>query len=60
MIICEAADGLFKWDDFALDLYSAEKDGFFSLLNITTVNGQRLEVASSPLPRPPTPSSSAW
>ena len=51
MIICEAADGLFKWDDFALDLYSAEKDEVFSLLNITTVEGQRVEIASSPQPK---------
>ena len=36
-IICEAADALFKWEDFALDLYSAEHDEVFSLLNITTI-----------------------
>jgi PAS domain S-box-containing protein len=29
-IICEASDALFAWDDFALDLYSAEKDDVFS------------------------------
>ncbi len=51
MIICEAADGLFKWDDFALDLYSAEKDEVFSLLNITTVEGQRVEIPSSLQPK---------
>jgi PAS domain S-box-containing protein len=51
MIICEAADGLFKWDDFALDLYSAESDEVFSLLNITTVEGQRVEIPSSPQPK---------
>ena len=48
MIICEAADALFKWDDFALDLYFAERDEVFSLLNITTVEGQRVEIPSSP------------
>jgi PAS domain S-box-containing protein len=51
MIICEAADALFKWDDFALDLYSAEKDEVFSLLNITTVEGQRVEIPSSLQPK---------
>src|SRR5471030_419343 len=51
MIICEAADGLFKWDDFALDLYSAERDEVFSLLNITTVEGQRVEIPSSLQPK---------
>jgi PAS domain S-box-containing protein len=48
MIICEAADALFKWDDFVLDLYFAESDEVFSLLTITTVEGQRVEIPSSP------------
>ncbi len=51
MIICEAADGLFKWDDFALDLYFAERDEVFSLLNITTVEGQRVEIAPALQPK---------
>ena len=51
MVICEAADELFKWDDFALDMYSAEKDEVFSLLNITTVEGRRVEIPSSAQPR---------
>jgi PAS domain S-box-containing protein len=51
MIICEAADELFKWDDFALDLYSAKKDEVFSLLNIATVEGQRVEIPSSAQPK---------
>ena len=51
MIICEAADALFKWDDFALDLYFAERDEVFSLLTITTVGGQRVEIPSSPQPK---------
>jgi PAS domain S-box-containing protein len=50
-IICEAADALFKWDDFALDLYFAESDEVFSLLTITTVEGQRVEIPSSPQPK---------
>ena len=51
MIICEAADGLFKWNDFALDLYFAETDQVFSLLNITTVDGQRVELPPSLQPK---------
>jgi PAS domain S-box-containing protein len=51
IIICEAADALFKWNDFALDLYFAESDEVFSLLTITTVEGQRVEIPSSPQPR---------
>ena len=50
-IICEAADALFKWDDFVLDLYFAERDEVFSLLTITTVGGQRVEIPSSPQPK---------
>ncbi len=50
-IICEAADALFKWDDFALDLYFAERDEVFSLLTITTVEGRRVEIPSSPQPK---------
>ena len=50
-IICEAADALFKWEDFALDLYSAEHDEVFSLLNITTIENQRVEIPSSPQPK---------
>ena len=51
MIICEAADALFRWDDFALDLYLAERDQVFSLLNITTVDGQRVEIPPSLEPK---------
>jgi two-component system cell cycle sensor histidine kinase/response regulator CckA len=51
MIICEAADALFHWNDFALDIYDAERDEVFSLLNITTVEGQRIQVPSSPQPK---------
>ncbi|HTQ52310.1 MAG TPA: PAS domain S-box protein [Candidatus Acidoferrales bacterium] len=46
-IICETSDALFAWDDFALDLYSADKDEVFSLLNITTVEGQRVTIPQS-------------
>jgi len=51
MFICEAADELFHWDDFALDLYSADKDEVVSLLSITTVEGQRVEIPASPQPK---------
>jgi PAS domain S-box-containing protein len=51
MIICEAADALFRWNDFALDIYDAGRDEVFSLLNITTVEGQRVQVPSSPQPK---------
>lgn len=46
-IICEASDALFAWDDFALDLYSAEKDEVFSLLNIATVDERRVKIPES-------------
>ena len=51
MIICEAADGLFKWDNFALDLYFAERDEVFSLLNIATIEGQRVEIPPALQPK---------
>jgi PAS domain S-box-containing protein len=51
LIICDAADGLFQWEDFALDLYFAQTDEVFSLLNITTVDGQRVEVPASLQPK---------
>ena len=48
MFICEAADELFNWDDFALDLYFVETDEVVSLLTITTVEGRRVEIPASP------------
>jgi PAS domain S-box-containing protein len=50
-IICEAADELFQWSDFALDLYDAGRDEVSSLLNITTVEGRRVEIPPSPQPK---------
>ncbi|HVU27324.1 MAG TPA: PAS domain S-box protein [Verrucomicrobiae bacterium] len=47
MIICEVADALFDWDGFAIDLYSDERDEVFSLLNIATVDGRRIELPQS-------------
>jgi PAS domain S-box-containing protein len=51
MIICEAADELFKWADFALDLYDAGSDEVRSLLNITTVEDRRVEIPPAPQPK---------
>jgi len=51
LFICEAADELFHWDDFALDLYLADKDEVVSLLAITTIEGQRVEIPASPQPK---------
>ena len=51
MFICEAADELFHWDDFALDLFDSQKDEVFSLLTITTIEGQRVEIPASPQPK---------
>jgi PAS domain S-box-containing protein len=51
IFICDAADELFNWDDFALDLYFAEKDEVVSLLTITTVEGQRVEIPATPQPK---------
>ena len=53
-IICEAADALFKWDDFSLDLYFAESDEVYSLLTITTVEGSGWKFPRRRSPRPPT------
>jgi PAS domain S-box-containing protein len=49
--ICESADELFHWSDFALDLYLAEKDEVVSLLTITTVENRRVEIPPSPQPK---------
>ena len=51
LFICEAADELFHWDDFAMDLYSGERDEVVSLLTITTVEGQRVDIPASPQPK---------
>jgi PAS domain S-box-containing protein len=51
LFICESADELFHWDDFALDLYLADKDEVVSLLAITTIEGQRVEIPASPQPK---------
>jgi len=52
VFICGAADELFHWDDFALDLYSAERDQVVSLLNFTLVEGRRVEIPATPQTKP--------
>lgn len=46
--ICEAADALFHWDDFAVDLYAAETEEVVSLLNVTTIEGKRVQAPAEP------------
>jgi PAS domain S-box-containing protein len=41
--IGEAADALFEWDNFSLDLYSADREDIVSLLHITTADGRRVK-----------------
>jgi len=48
--ISAAAEALFHWDDFALDLYAADRHEVVGLLKLTTREGQRVEV---PVPRVP-------
>ncbi len=49
-IISEAADALFEWDHFALDLYSPKKNEVISLLNITVNDGKRVKNPVFPQP----------
>ena len=51
LFICDAADELFHWDDFALDIYFSDRDQVVSLLNIATIEGQRVEIPASPQPK---------
>ncbi len=51
MFICEAADELFHWDDFALDLFDVKSDEVVSLRTITTIEGLRVEIPASPQPK---------
>lgn len=47
-MIGEAAEDLFRWTDLTLDLYDATRDEVVSLLHITTLEGQHVEIAPSP------------
>ena len=53
-IIAETARDLFGWDACNLDLYDAERDWAFPLLNIDTVDGQEQDVTLLIKPGPPT------
>jgi len=45
-IIKSAAEDLFRWDAFTLDLYSAEQDRIYPILNVdTNRSGERFEVS---------------
>ena len=48
--ICEAADELFRWDDFALEFFSVESDTVMLLLNFTTIEGRKVELPAVPRP----------
>jgi PAS domain S-box-containing protein len=41
--ISEAAEGLFEWDSLSLDLYSADRGEFISLLHIIMAHGRRVK-----------------
>lgn len=53
-IIAETARDLFGWDACSLDLYDAERDWVFPLLNIDTVDGKEQEVTPLIKAGPPT------
>lgn len=53
-IIAETARDLFGWDACNLDLYDAERDWVFPLLNIDTVDGQEQEITPLIQAGPPT------
>lgn len=48
-----AAEELFGWDAFTLDLYSDEKDLIQPVLNVDTIDGQRAVLAITDTPRKP-------
>ena len=47
-VISEAADALFEWDNFGLDLYSAETGEFVSLLDVTMAEGEYAKNTARP------------
>jgi PAS domain S-box-containing protein len=54
-VILEAADALLGWDAASLDLYSPELDRTYPVLNLDTINGQRVECAPECHDAPPSP-----
>ncbi|MBM3841022.1 MAG: PAS domain S-box protein [Verrucomicrobia bacterium] len=55
-IIADVADSLFGWDACTVDVYDADKDEVFPLLNVDIVNGQRTAVEPVRVGTPATPS----
>ncbi|MBI2949933.1 MAG: PAS domain S-box protein [Verrucomicrobia bacterium] len=53
-IIAEVADSLFGWDACTVDLYDADKDEVFPLLNVDILNGQRTPVEPARVGTPAT------
>ncbi|MBI2427584.1 MAG: PAS domain S-box protein [Ignavibacteriales bacterium] len=45
-IIAKAADTLFGWDAYTLDLYTCDKDCILSILNIDAIDGKRTEIVT--------------
>jgi len=54
-IIVEAADSMLGWDACVLELYSAEQDRMFPVLNVDTIGGIRTELPNSHEHYEPTP-----
>jgi len=52
-IIQAAADELFGWDIFMLDLYSSETDEIFPILDVDTIAGKRVEFRPDSPTHPP-------
>ncbi|HEY3862069.1 MAG TPA: PAS domain S-box protein [Verrucomicrobiae bacterium] len=52
--IADAASELFGWDAFYLNLYSAERDLMEPVINIDTIDGQRVDVESGYVSGKPT------
>jgi PAS domain S-box-containing protein len=53
-IIADVADQLFGWDACVVDYYSAQQDSIIPILNCDTLNGKKIEVASTHLSEKPT------
>ncbi|HSP62768.1 MAG TPA: PAS domain S-box protein, partial [Pyrinomonadaceae bacterium] len=56
-IIAAAATDLFGWDSCNLDLYDADLDLVYPMLNVDRIDGRQVEVTSVTLERRPTPRS---
>jgi PAS domain S-box-containing protein len=56
-IIADTANELFSWDSCNLDLYDEATDLIYPLLNIDTINCERVDVTNEIVDRKPTPRS---